>query len=199
MFLMSGWNSAISAEVRRIVRLKQDEHFERFDDGKVDVTTPERFLFCQGVLHGKSALMMSEEDIWQTAHINMNNVIDRCERVLGVNSKARICIIGSESGIVGSFDRFYAAAKAGIHQYVETRRLLPGQQLVAIAPNVISDAGMTLRRADVARLEQRRLNHPQRRFCTSAEVAEAVVFLLYGDRGYINNTVVRMNGGEHAK
>jgi NADP-dependent 3-hydroxy acid dehydrogenase YdfG len=71
-----------------------------------------------------------------------------CERILTLVPNARICIIGSCSGIKGSYDQLYGASKAGIHYYVKTRKVLDTQQLIAVSPCIISDSGMTRRRSD---------------------------------------------------
>lgn len=176
--------------------LDQRDTVERFN-GHVNVDDPERYLFCAGVLSGKQE--PDAREITSMLVVNYVHVVRACECILSANPFARICIIGSESGISGSFDKIYAGSKAAIHSYIETRRVGPHQQLVGIAPSIIEDAGMTLRRTDTENLERRWKSHPKQRFLKSEEVAELVVFLLYQDRGYICNTVIRMNGGDHAR
>lgn len=160
----------------------------------------ERHLFCQGVLRNKTINDQTPDEIASSWTINATRTIDQCERILSRNDRARICIIGSESAFAGSYDVVYAAAKAGVHQYVETRRLrTPMQQLVCVSPGIVADAGMTLRREDKERLEAREKAHPKARFVTSREVAVLVHHVLYVDRGYLSGVVIRMNGGEHTK
>ena len=71
----------------------------------------------------------------------------------------------------------------------------PQQQLVAVAPSIIEDSGMTKVRTDHENLAARCQANPKGRFLKAIEVARLVRFLLYDDKGYINNTVIEMNGG----
>lgn len=156
----------------------------------------DRYLFCAGLLLGKSNHAM--EELNATFEANYWSVRNEVDRIVAKNDRARICVIGSESGFAGSYDQAYALAKAGVHQYVEEKKLrTPEQQLVCVAPSIISDAGMTMRRTDSDVLVRKCRAHPKRRFVTSVEVARLVHFVLYVDRGYLSNTVIRMNGGQH--
>ena len=198
MLAMTGWRSRISQEVRRIAGEKYGETFERLTPMKPTLDA-QRYLFCAGILYGKPARDLTASEIGALLDVNFVNVVETCEHILTANPYARICVVGSESGIAGSFDRLYAGSKAALHQYVETRRIRPAQQLVAVAPGIIGDAGMTLRRTDHENLAKREKEHPKGRFLSSAEVARLITFLLYEDSGYICNAVIRVNGGEHAR
>lgn len=158
----------------------------------------ERYLFCAGIMHGKSIHDHDGASLYESFGVNLFTTIKDCEEILHLNSRARICVVGSESGISGSYDGVYAMAKAALHHYVQTRRLTePAQQLVCVAPSIIADAGMTMRREDHPLLELRAERHPKKRFLKCAEVASFIHYLLYVDRGYTTNTVIRINGGEH--
>lgn len=157
-----------------------------------------RYVFCAGYLYGAAPLDMPPEEVVRTLQINLLEVISACERILAVNDAARICVIGSESGIVGSYDSIYAASKAALHHFIQTRALrTPRQQLVGIAPTVIEDSGMTLRRKDHANLAIKRAANPKKRFLAAIEVARLVHYLLFVDEGYLSGVVIRMNGGAH--
>ncbi len=156
----------------------------------------ERYLFCQGLLYGKKREEATCEEIALTYKVNYIDVAASCEYILMKNPVARICVIGSESGISGSYDECYADAKRLLHHYIETRGLEDSrQQLVCVAPWIIEDSSMTMRRTDRENLSRVRDAQPKKRFALAAEVAQLVKFLLYTDRGYITNTVIRMNGG----
>ena len=162
----------------------------------------ERYLFTQGVIHQKKVGQQTEAELWETWQVNVTSVMQDCEKLLENNPNARICVMGSESGFKGSFDMAYAAAKRGLHHYVEHRRIsYPDQQLVCVAPTCIEGSGMNKRRnEDGQRALLRRVGeHPKFRWLAAEEVAKMVHFLLYVDRGYTSGCVIRMNGGEHAK
>lgn len=158
-----------------------------------------RYLFCQGVINPARIVDQSDLTVAKTFLVNAGRVIRDCDRILEANDKARIVVIGSESGFTGSFDGAYAASKSALHAYVETKRLrTPDQQLVCIAPTIIVDAGMTARRTDHKNLVERRMDHQKKRWLTSIEVARLIHFALYVDAGYLTGIVIRMNGGSHA-
>jgi len=157
----------------------------------------DRYLICSGRLVGASLSDIRREDghaVWDDNFMQIATVLDT---ILASNTKARVCVIGSESGYSGSHDMAYAGAKAALHLYVETKKLLfPDQQLVAIAPSIIEDSGMTRRRTDIDRVVERAQRNPKGRLLAAREVARLAYFLLYEDQGYISGTVIRMNGGE---
>lgn len=155
----------------------------------------DKYLICQGILHGKKRVDMTNDEVSETYKVNYVQVACMCDTILEHNSKARICVLGSESGFSGSYDECYADAKRLLHYYVETKLTKPSQQLVCVAPSIIEDAGMTLRRADVENLCRLRDKHPKSRFLMSREVARMIYFLLFDDLGYTTGTVIRMNGG----
>lgn len=203
MLVIFGNGSKIAEEVRKQLDPfggKGAYGLERFQAAQMaePPLDAERYLFTAGVLIGKPAHEMTNAEADSMMAVNFTMVVSACEAILAANNEARICIIGSESAYAGSFDRVYAGTKAALHNYVEQRRVGPAQQLVAVSPGIIEDAGMTVRRTDRENLEARRAAHPKKRFLQSAEVAEKVIELLYGSI-FVCNTVLRMNGGEHAK
>jgi NAD(P)-dependent dehydrogenase (short-subunit alcohol dehydrogenase family) len=189
-----GAQSAIAQELDAMCHVVPVERGEQMP------ISGERYLFCAGLIRQKRITDQTESEIAETFMVNAGSVIKECDRLLAVNPKARICIIGSESGFKGSFDASYAASKAAVHRYVETKRLpFPGQQIVCIAPTHILNTGMCGRRnADgVELMEKRRIAHQKQRWLQPVEVARLVHFLLCQDQGYITNIVIRMNGGQH--
>lgn len=166
----------------------------RGQDMPLNVT---RYLFCQGVLNGKSVLEQTGDEITNSYYVNFSWIAAQCKRILAGNGDARICVIGSESAFAGSHDQAYADHKRYLHEFVESQPLRPNQQLICIAPTIIGDAGMTTRRADIENLERRKLAHPKERFLTADEVAGLVHHVLYVDRGYLSGVTIRMNGGAH--
>ena len=162
------------------------------------ITRGERHLFCQGIMTPKPISRQSKDEITRSFWVNAGEIIRQCDMILENNDGARVCVIGSESGFAWSYDGAYAAAKASLHRYVETKKLrTPQQQLVCIAPSIISDGGMTLRREDTEVLATKGNAHPKGRFLTCAEVARLIHHVLYVDEGYLSGVVIRMNGGLH--
>jgi len=191
-----GAQSAIAQELDAMCHVVPVERGEQMP------ISGERYLFCAGLIRQKRVEDQTAAEIYETLRVNAISVIVECSRLLAVNPRARICVIGSESAFKGSFDGAYASAKAALHRYVETKRLpFPDQQLVCVAPTCIVNTGMNRQRnADgVKALEARRLEHPKQRWLQPIEVARMVHYLLCVDQGYTTNTVIRMNGGEHCR
>lgn len=192
MIAVTGFRTSI---VRALASMVGDRQIERIDadlsrvDCAFKVPKVDRFVLAAGVLTGRPMAKQSPDEILTSIAVNLVNVVRLCETILAANDRARICVIGSESGFKGSFDETYALAKAAVHRYVETRKLGPQQQLVAVAPHIIIDSGMTERRHDFDALLRER--DAGRKFTTAAEVAQCVRFLLCSEIA-LNNTVLRM-------
>ena len=187
MLAVTGYGTSIVRELSRLI----DEPISRIGgsgsqwfDSDFIIPDAERFVLAAGVLYGKRVADQSVYDIATGLAINLISPMRLCEEILAKNDRARICVIGSESGFSGSFDDVYAAAKAGLHGYVLSRKVLPTQQLVAVAPPIISDAGMTMRRPDYPAILSKR------KTVTSQQVAIVVHQLLYGPP--VSNRVERM-------
>lgn len=197
MLTITGAGSRIAEEVRKIVGEKRCQNI-RIEDYPPSYS--DKFLICHGVLNPKNILEQTPEDVSESFRINCAETIRFCEKIFREIKDARVCIVGSESAYSWSYDDTYAAAKAAIHRYVETKRLpYPGQQMVCVAPTIIVDAGMTTRRHDQDRVKLRAAAHPKGRFLRSEEVAKMIHHLLYVDEGYTSGVVIRMNGGEHTR
>lgn len=197
MIAIRGASSIIAQQL--IAMLPDGERVEAVRRGASMPVSVERYFFCVGLLRSKSMADQSAAEIAESMAANYSQVVFECDQIFSANACARICVMGSESGYSGSFDGAYALAKERLHKYVETKRLqYPAQQLVCVAPSIVLDSGMTLRRVDTDGLERRRWAHPKRRYLRAMEVAQMVRHLLYVDRGYTTGTIVRMHGGTPA-
>lgn len=193
MITIRGHRSTIGQELLRLLPPGESTVFvERGTDGPVDA---ERHVFLRGVMIGRRVADLSAADINEVMRVNFFDVVAECDLVLKANPSARIVVVGSESGYSWSFDDAYAASKAALHRWVETRRIGPGQQLVCVAPTIIEDSGMTRRRRDSEVVAVRAAGHPKMRWLRAIEVARMVHYLLYVDEGYTTGCVIRMHGG----
>lgn len=173
---------------------------DEIDKHADDILAADRIVLCHGTLATERFRTRSTEDVNDSLTINLLSFVRIAEIALEGNPQARICVVGSESGLKGSYDICYALAKAALHKYVEERQILhPGQQLVCVAPSTIADAGMTMRRHDQDRVQTVMASTPKGRGLTSREVAKMLHFLLFEDEGYTSNTVIAMNGGKFAR
>lgn len=185
MFVVTGLRTSIVRELKDItnepvIRIEADW---RTHDASFYPPKATRYVLAAGVLHGIRMAEQTQQQITETFNVNCINVVRICERVLTMNANARICVIGSESGRRGSFDEAYALSKAAVHQYVRWRKVKPTQQLICVAPKIISDSGMTQRRKDYPRVLR------ERPTVRAEEVARQVHSLLWGDC-LISNEVI---------
>lgn len=179
MFIATGVGSTI---VRELATLTGEE--ARRIEGDLsqygtELAIPEgshRYVLAAGVLHGRLVSELTADEIRETLAVNLVSVVRICETVLKRDPKARICVIGSQSGSRWSFDALYALAKGAAHRYVEQRQTRCCQQLVAVAPPIIADSGMTMRRHDYPAVLATRPH------CRAIDVARVVHRLLWTPR-----------------
>lgn len=198
MIAVRGISSRIAQELAEMV----EDEFLDVSRGQVMPTIADRFLFCQGEMWPARIGDQQPEQVASEFWVNAAWIIRECDRLIAVHDSARICVIGSESAFTWSHDGSYAAAKAALHRYIETKAMrTPWQQLVCVAPGIIGDCAMTTRRGaqDAELLDRRRAAHRMKRFLTAREVAALVKHLLYVDAGYLSGIVIRMNGGQHCQ
>lgn len=153
----------------------------------------DRYLICTGFLAGKALGDLSGNAAFDTWMLNFVKVARFCDGIFAANSRARVCLMGSESGFSGSYDMAYAGAKAALHLYVETKQLeAPEQMLVALAPHIIWDSAMTQCRGDVGLLEFDARRNRLGRWLTAFEVAREAHHLLYTASPALSGQVIRM-------
>lgn len=174
MFAVTGKRTTIVQELERLTGEPAQRIHPTGDGSLPDIPHASRYVLAAGVLRGLPMVHYSEGATIECLRVNLVNVLRICEAILETNRPVRICVVGSESAEHGSFDRLYAAAKAGVHAYVRTRAVAPCQQLVCVSPTIIEDSGMTERRHDYPEI----LN--QRPTVRALDVARCIYELLWG-------------------
>lgn len=158
------------------------------------------YIFNAGSLSSTPFLNRDAADINQALNINLVSIVFLIEFILQNNPNARIIVIGSESGKKGSFDKVYHLSKAALSAYCRERYLhFPNQQLLVISPSTIGDAGMTISRTDLARLEAYERAHPKKRFLKMSELALFIFDIFNNPSTYLTNTDIHLDGGKFAR
>lgn len=158
------------------------------------------YLFNLGVLYPKRINEQTDNEIYNSVCVNLLYVVRAVEFILEKNKKAKIFIIGSESGKKGSYDTTYFLCKSAMKKYVEEKRIKSKyQQLVLFSPSTIEDAGMTIRRTDTDNVERIKNGHPKKRFLKSKEVSDVILSFFEPSFEYITNTEIEINGGKFAR
>lgn len=177
---VTGGRSQIVTEVVALARLSTSEwcSVRLPDDFSMPPRPPacDRYLLCAGVLHGKSLFTILPREIEQTLAVNLVSTIRMIEMILTTNPKARVGVMGSLSGLRGSFDKVYAASKAALHQYVMAREVLETQQLLCWAPGIVAGTTMTIRRHDYPQVLEERAH------TEVSHVAQTIIRELWGER-----------------
>jgi NAD(P)-dependent dehydrogenase (short-subunit alcohol dehydrogenase family) len=132
-----------------------------------------RYVLAAGYLPGKSIEDATAEQLQAAWLINFVNTARLVNAITARDPFARICVVGSMSAVLGSYDEAYAASKRALHDWCERRPAKPGQQLVVVAPPIIIDSGMTRARPDFAAVRQTRV------WVTAADVARVIHGLLW--------------------
>jgi|SaaInlStandDraft_3_1057020.scaffolds.fasta_scaffold92174_1 short-subunit dehydrogenase len=159
-----------------------------------------RYIITLGKLYSKKILDQTKEETLNSIAINLLAPISLIEKIFDINKKARIVILGSESGFKGSYDTTYFLTKAAVSCYVKEKHIkYSEQQLVMIAPSLILDTKMTQDRKDIDSVLKKTKDHPKKRYLYSEEVADLMHYVLFVDKGYINNEIINMNGGKFAR
>lgn len=172
-----------------------------FNANKINqIKKMDKILLLQSIISPTPFLKRNSVDIFNQISINFLSVIKICEIALQYNKKVKIVILGSESGIKGSFDLVYALMKTAIHKYVEERKIsYPKQQLLCIAPSTIIDSKMTIARKDHHNVVKSIKNNPKKRGISSKEISSLIYSLLYKQTNYLSNVVIRLDGGKFAR
>ena len=160
----------------------------------------DKILLLQSVISSKFFLDRKQSEITKQININLLSVIKICELALNYNKKVKIIVLGSESGIKGSYDIVYGLMKSSIHKYVEERKIkYSSQQLLCISPSTIIDTKMTLSRKDQKNVLKSILKNPKKRGIKSKEIADLIYSIFYDITDYMTNTVIRVDGGKFSR
>ncbi len=176
------------------------ENLEKISKYKSIIKTCDVIILLHSLIIPKQHLKKSFKDKIKQIKINLLSSIEISEIALKHNKKAKIFIMGSESGRKGSFDIIYALNKAALHKYVEERQIFhPKQQLVGIAPSTIIDGKITIKRKDKKNVIRSIQLNPKKRPIFSFEISNFIYSLIFYNTDYISNTVINIDGGKFSR
>lgn len=209
--LVTGSQSKIYKELKKL--LPRNSSVTEFTTQKMDMSNLDlvkkkldfflsfdKIIFLQGLLIGKKQNKKSSNQIYDQFTVNLLSIVEICEYVLDKNKNVKIIIVGSESGVKGSFDKSYFLSKSALHHYVEEKKIkFKKQQLLCISPSTIGDSKMTINRIDKKKLLLSKKLNPKKRFVKSSELSKLIYMFLYEITDYITNTVIHVNGGKFSR
>ena len=209
--LVTGGSSKIGKEFVKLIpkniviknpnKIEWDLSKNKFSRKQVNlIKNSDKIVILHSKLSSKSHLKKSLKDITNQISLNLTSTIRICEIALNSNPKVRIVILGSESGLKGSYDIIYALTKSSIHKYVEERKIkYKDQQLLCLAPSTISDGKMTLKRKDKKNVKNSININPKKRGIKSKEISIFIYKLLFEITDYVSNTTIHINGGKFSR
>ena len=209
--LITGGTTKISLHLKKLIGknykiyspLKKDWNLSNpnFDKSKINLIKKcDKIYIFHSILSNKKHLKKNHKEIHEQLNINLLSTINICEIALSSNKNVQIFILGSESGVKGSYDIIYALTKSSIHKYVEERKIFyKNQQLVCIAPSTIIDGKMTINRKDKNNVKKAINNNPKKRALYSKEISKLIYDLSFKNSRYLSNTVIHINGGKFSR
>ena len=96
------------------------------------------FILLSGHLQSSDLIKQTQENRINSFLINSIGPVLFSEYILKKKTNARIIIIGSESGMKGSYDLTYALAKSSLRMYVRQKSIGINQQLLLLSPSIKS-------------------------------------------------------------
>ena len=209
--LITGGTTKISLHLKKLISKKYkiysptkkdwDLSNPNFSKEKINlIKRCDKIYLFHSILSNKKHLSKNHKEIYQQININLLSTINICEIALSNNKNVQIFILGSESGVKGSFDIIYALTKSSIHKYVEERKIFyKNQQLVCIAPSTIIDGKMTIKRKDKNNVRKSINKNPKKRGLYSKEISKLIFDLSFSNTKYLSNTVIHLNGGKFSR
>lgn len=153
-----------------------------------------------GITKDNLTVRMSEQDWDDVIAVNLKGTFLMSKAALKVMFKKRSGSIVNISSVVGEMGNpgqaNYVASKAGIIGLTKTLAKEFGSRNVrvnAVAPGFVQTAMTDALPEDVK--EKALENVPLKRFATTQDIAEAVMFLASEDASYITGHVLAVNGG----
>jgi NAD(P)-dependent dehydrogenase (short-subunit alcohol dehydrogenase family) len=204
-----GTNNAIAGLIEEqnreleIKRYRQDQ-FQEFGSEERCFQLAENLehivLYSWGILYPQRLLDQDEAKTWRSLYINCVLPARLLEKLNRSQVKFRYVYISSESAVKGSYDGTYAIGKAAMERFIREIRINNLESsCVAIAPSMIEDCGMTVRRLDRENVEKASKTHPKKRLLKSSEVAKTIQSLIFEGSDYLTNTTIHLDGGKFSR
>lgn len=153
-----------------------------------------------GITKDNLLMKMSDEDFDRVIAVNLKSIYNTCKvliRSMMKSKKGKIVNVSSIVGLIGNAGQAnYAASKAGIHGFTKSLAKEVGSRNIcvnAVAPGFIQTKMTEVLPENIK--EQMLNNIPLKRFGTTQDVANLVLFLSSEMSDYITGQVITIDGG----
>ena len=158
---------------------------------------------CAGIFPQSLVKEMREEEEWDLVFtINLKSAFLACQAVIPNmqrNKFGKIVSISSGHGFKGGIKTaHYSASKAGIVVFTKSLalELAPyGINVNCVAPG-ITDTNMPRGALSEEQIKERGRRNPMGRIGKPQDAANAILFLVSEESGYINGQTIYVNGGD---
>lgn len=194
--IMNNYN--VNAYVYKCDVSKEDEVIKLFEDIKKDIGNIDCLVNNAGIAMDNGLNEKSAEEFMKVIEVNLLGTFLTSKYVISVMSSGSIINISSTNGIdtnyIYSID--YDASKAGVislthnfaHEYA------PNIRVNAVAPGWINTDMNKELDEEFKRAEEEKIL--LERFAEPEEIASIVYFLASDNAKYVNDTIIRVDGGK---
>ena len=155
-------------------------------------------IFCPGILLGKKISEYSFDEIKKINNINYLGISKLISKIINknLNSKCVIIFISSISGRRGSFDHFYAGAKAGLMTFAKSMSKYYGNKLRVniVAPSVMYKTKM-YKQFSKQNIKKIKNETPNNQILLTSDLVKIILDIMQRHWDHSNGSVIVINGG----
>ena len=217
--LIVGGNSSFAKAFKKIVKKKyfiyktyskrinqQNSFFLNLEDEKSilkfskDIKNKKfsYIIFCPGILLGKRMDSYTFKEIKKINDINYLGITKLLSKIINrnLNFKCVVVFITSISGRRGSFDHFYAGAKAALIMFAKSMSKYYGKKIRVniIAPSVLNKTIM-YNQFSKENIKKIKLETPNNKILLTSDLAKIVLDMTQPHWDHTNGSIIDVNGG----
>ena len=155
-------------------------------------------IFCPGKIFGKSVDMYNFNEIDAVNNINYLGITKLINKIINKNLKTKCVVIfvSSISGRRGSFDHYYAGAKAGLISFAKSLSKYHAKKIRIniVAPSLIKKTKMYFLNSK-KNINKIKNETPNKHILTSNELAMIIKDIMQSHWDHTNGSIIDVNGG----
>ena len=155
-------------------------------------------ILCPGIIFGKSIDKYNYKEIDQVNNVNYVGITKLFNKIIRKNldKKCVMIFISSISGRRGSYDHYYAGAKAGLISFAKSLSKYHGDKMRIniIAPSLINKTKMYYQNSkkNIGKIKK---EAPNKHILSSDELAKIIKDMMQSHCDHTNGSIIDVNGG----